>query len=394
MPRLPRKLVFDRTQVGVYHCMNRCVRRAFLCGNDAVSGKSYEHRKQWLQDRLEFLAPRFAVDILGFSVMGNHVHVIVRNRPDLVPGWSDDEVARRWCGLFSKRRHKSGQPPAPPAPTEAEVQKIKGDPERLAEVRRRLADLSWFMRCVAEPIACAANAEDDCPGRFWQGRFRCVPLLDEAALAACMAYVDLNPVRARLAESPATSPFTSVFERLHAELQESNWPASVAARRGVPLHDDKQKRLRRRASAPVRLASSRSDAAHATPGVPSQPTRAAWLSPFELSEQCAPGAPVTPVPPSRASNLGCLPMRFAAYVELLNWTVRQLLAGKPSTTPSEPAPIPKQLSVTGEGWLRLVKDFGRLFRRAAGTPDSLRRHTEKLGGHRTTGITHSRAIFV
>ena len=401
MPRLPRKLVFERTEKGVYHCINRCVRRAFLCGSDPVSGKNYEHRKQSLQDRLEFLASRFAFDVLGFAVMSNHVHAIVRNRPDLLSRWTDEDVARRWYGLCSKRLDKRGQPPEP---TPDQLKALTADPERLAEIRRRLGDVSWFMRCLAEPIARAANLEDEAPGRFWQGRFRCVPILDVDALTACMAYVDLNPVRAGLTDSPATSPFTSVFERLHAEIQESHGrrrreprkahaPASHAGHATHALNDDSAKRQECIASASVRLRSSRSDAAHATLGAPSEPTRAAWLSPFELS-LCAPQALASPDPPVRASNLGCLPMGFSAYVELLNWTVRQLLPGKCSTPPAEPAPIPKQLCVTGEGWLRLVKDFGRLFRRAAGTPDSLQRHTEKLCRKRTTGITHSRAVFV
>ena len=67
MPRIPRKFVFDPTEVGVYHCINRCVRRAFLCGTDTVSGKCFDHRKAWIQQRLEFLAGNLAVDVLGFS---------------------------------------------------------------------------------------------------------------------------------------------------------------------------------------------------------------------------------------------------------------------------------------------------------------------------------------
>ena len=383
MPRLPRKLVFDPAEVGVYHCINRCVRRAFLCGTDPASGRCFDHRKQWIQDRLEFLASRFAIDVLSFSVLSNHVHVVVRNRPDLVRGWTDDDVAHRWCGLFSKRCDQRGQPPAP---SEADLNKIKSDPERLAEIRRRLSDVSWFMRAVAEPIARDANCEDEAPGRFWQGRFRSVPILDEAALTACMAYVDLNPVRARLAESPASSPFTSVFERIHAEFQACRGAPSPSALGAAPSHDDESGS--QGAATPPAL--RRADAAHSALGGPSNPTRALWLSPFEVSERAADGE----VPKARASNLGCLSMRFADYLELLNWTIRQLWPGDPSRPPAEAAPIPDRLRVTGEGWLRLVKDFSRLFRRAAGTPASLRAHAEKWCRPRTTGISNSRAIFV
>ena len=96
MPRIPRKFLFDPAEVGIYHCINRCVRRAFLCGTDELTGKCFDHRKVWIQERMAFLAGNFAVDVLGFSILSNHIHVVVRNRPDIVAGWSDEEVARRW----------------------------------------------------------------------------------------------------------------------------------------------------------------------------------------------------------------------------------------------------------------------------------------------------------
>ncbi len=104
MARLPRREVIDEREVAIYHCVNRCVRRAFLCGHDALTGASFEHRREWIRARLEFLAGKFGVEVLGFAVMSNHLHVILRSRPDVVADWSDDEIARRWWNLFPQRR--------------------------------------------------------------------------------------------------------------------------------------------------------------------------------------------------------------------------------------------------------------------------------------------------
>ncbi len=114
MPRICRRFLVAPAEVGVYHCVNRCVRRTFLCGTDEHSGKNYDHRKQWLQDRLQFQAGQFGVDVLGFAILSNHLHVVLRNRPDVVAGWSDVEVARRWWNLFPKRRDKDATNPKEP----------------------------------------------------------------------------------------------------------------------------------------------------------------------------------------------------------------------------------------------------------------------------------------
>ncbi len=95
MARRNRAAVVVEDEVGVYHCIQRVVRRAFLCGVDRFSGNSYDHRRDWIRDRLEALAGLFGVEIAAFAVMSNHVHVILRNRPDVVDLSSNEEVARR-----------------------------------------------------------------------------------------------------------------------------------------------------------------------------------------------------------------------------------------------------------------------------------------------------------
>ena len=382
MPRIPRMFVFDPTEVGVYHCINRCVRRAFLCGTDVVSGKCFDHRKEWIQSRLEFLARNFAVDILGFSIMSNHIHVVVRNRPDVMAGWSNDDVARRWWNVFPKRRDKQGNAAEP---TDSELTMITADPERLVQVRARLSNLSWFMRCLVEPIARRANREDKCSGRFFEGRYRCQPVLDEPALAACLAYVDLNPIRAGIAETPETSRFTSVFERIQ-ELREpdagpgQSEPApSEAAAIAAELAAAKPATLER---LPAATQEPTSDATKAV-------SARAWLSPFELTAAATDQA----APATRASNRGCLPMPFSEYLQLLDWTGRQIRTDKPGAIPQDLAPIFERLHLSGESWLKLVHEFRRKFRRAAGTPASLMKEAQKRGCQKMQGIIHSRAIF-
>ena len=387
MPRIRRRFLLDPAEIGVYHCINRCVRRALLCGQDPVSGKNFEHRRQWIQDRMQFLAGQFGVDVLGFAVLSNHLHVVLRNRPDIVHGWSDDEVARRWLNVFPKRRDREGNAKEP---TDIELQMLTFDPEKLTEIRQRLSSVSWFMRCLAERIARMSNAEDVCRGSFWEGRFRCVPLLDESAVAACLAYVDLNPIRAQLAETPETSQFTSVYERIQALCPE-------VANAVVPMAETSA--VDASAATVTSTKSCNSDCEAELPEACSpaelrnkqnQPARAAWLSPFELSE----ATEAEPVPGDRASNKGCLAMSFAEYLQLLDWTGRQLRQDKRGAIPADLAPILERLHVSDDGWMQLMGRFSRLFRRAAGRPQSLQREREDRGCRLMQGIRHSRAIFL
>ncbi|MDA0810479.1 MAG: hypothetical protein O2945_18330 [Planctomycetota bacterium] len=359
MARMPRKFVVDDDEVGVYHCINRCVRRAFLCGTDEVSGQCFDHRKQFIQDRLEFLAGVFGIDVLAFAVMSNHLHVVLRNRPDVVKSWSDDEVARRWWNLFPTRRDELGNAAVP---QDSDLSMITADVEKLAEIRRRLSNIGWLMRCVAEPVARMANREDECTGRFWEGRYKCQPLLDEAAVAACMAYVDLNPIRAGIAKTPESSQFTSAFERLKGAKDEG--PSSSRETTGAT--EPKRQQARR-------------------------PRRGSWLSPVELARNHA--SELKRAPCGRASNRGCLAMSQQDYLKLLDWSGRQLRHGKRGTIPAALPPILTRLGLSGDGWLTLMKDFGRLFHRAAGNPESLAREATRRDLNSLHGLRKSRSIF-
>lgn len=209
----PRRQLVDPTSPGYFHCVTRCVRRAFLCGFDAETGDSFEHRKQWVEERILELGSILAVGVYAYAVMSNHVHVVVYVDPDAAARWSDEEVGVRWARLFPVRL-PDGSVDA--LATRNRVEATAGNPERVSTCRARLASLSWFMRCLNEPIARRANREDACTGRFWEGRFKCQALLDDAALLACMSYVDLNPVRAKMADDLASSSHTSAHRRIQA----------------------------------------------------------------------------------------------------------------------------------------------------------------------------------
>ena len=206
----PRRTLIDLDSTPYYHCMARCVRRAFLCGEDHLTGKNYEHRKPWVVDRLKELASIFAVEVCAYAVMSNHYHVVLHIDADTGKGWSCREVLQRWTQLFD----------GPLLVQKFLAGRLMGEAERkrvmeFSEVyRQRLLSISWFMRCLNEHLARKANEEDQCKGRFWEGRFKSQALLDDVAVLSCMAYVDLNPVRAGIASLPETSDFTSVQERI------------------------------------------------------------------------------------------------------------------------------------------------------------------------------------
>lgn len=215
MPK-PRYRQVSVEDTPYYHCISRCVRRAFLCGPDPVTGFDFEHRRQWIIDRIKHVCSVFAVDLCAYAIMSNHYHIVVRIDPERVRQWSDDEIARRWMQIFpgSRLMHQYLMN------ADLTAGELKGVGELFTTWRERLCDLSWFMRCINEAIARMANAEDHCTGRFWEGRFRSQALLDERALLACMAYVDLNPIRAAMAKTPEESDYTSIQDRI--EHSESN----------------------------------------------------------------------------------------------------------------------------------------------------------------------------
>lgn len=206
MPR-PRKEQISLSHTPYYHIVSRCVRRTFLCGFDRESGRSFEHRRLMIEQRLRLLASIFEIDIAAYAIMSNHYHLAVKlHEPETLADVPDDEIILRWRCLFKG-----------PLLVQNHLNGIKLDSTERAQLteivdlwRKKLCSISEFMKCLNQPIARQANKEDRCTGHFWESRFKSQPLLSEEALLSCMAYVDLSPIRAGVAQTPATSDHTSI----------------------------------------------------------------------------------------------------------------------------------------------------------------------------------------
>lgn len=336
MSRTTRGELFTPDEIATVHVMNRVVRRSYLLGTDSHSGKNYDYRKDWLEKELERVAAYFGIDCLNFAVLSNHFHLILRSRPDVVATWDDREVARRWLLLCPKGKARRRPPKEP---TEPQLNSITNDSDMLKEIRSRLSDISWWMRLVSQRIAQWANGEDEQKGKFWQGRFEAVRLLDEAAILAGAAYVDLNPIRAAIAETLELSAHTSVQRRIEA--------------------------LRASSLALI----SEND------GQPAGPPPDAFLAPLAIDERSDELGARPSRGGKRCSDKGFLGMSLAAYLELLDWTARQLAPGKRGATPEQMPPILERLQMEPAVWCGLVSGFGRLFSLVAGrleTVDSYR----------------------
>ena len=236
------------------------------------------------------------------------------------------EVADRWLRLFPK---SWGFDDKKAAPSEIDIKNLAGHADRIAEIRSRLSSVSWFMRSLNEHIARKANREDGCKGRFWEGRFVCQALLDESAVLACMAYVDLNPVRAGLADRPENSDFTSVQERIRA--------------RGGAL---------------------------------AQPV---WLS--AIGGENPAGQP------------GMLSMTLDEYLSLIDLTGRLIRSDKPGAIPDDLAPLLDRLKINQVRWVGTAGSYGRIFHLVAGRAQSIAEAARRRGKIWLAGLTAGRLAF-
>ena len=221
MARKRRSDVIDESVVGAYFITTRTARRAFLTGYDPQTRRDTSHRKELIRLRIEVLASVFAVECCDHTVLDNHLHMILRNRPDVVAGWSDREVARRWLRLNHSELALRDEP------KKEWVDALVADPRRLARARRALSSISEFMKQLKCAVAVMFNAEDGCSGCFWQGRFTCSRLENDAALLVCSLYINLNPIRAGIARGIEDAEYTSAHARIEdAKTRDKSRPKS------------------------------------------------------------------------------------------------------------------------------------------------------------------------
>ena len=372
---LPRSRYVQEGQEGVYHCFSRCVRRAFLYGFDALTRRDFSHRKAWLVERLRHLAAIFAVEVCAYAVMENHYHTILRTRPDIVAGWSDREVAARWLTLFPRHHGLVG---AAIPPVQEEICALADCPERIAKLRQRLCSLSWFMGRLNEFIARAANTEDRVKGRFWEARFKCQALLDEAAIAACMVYVDLNPIRAGLAGTPEESDFTSIRERIRAWEKETMTTASVPKDAAEDVQSGSFGR-------DIRMLEEAGDIVNPNPERISVTSNSLDGGAFSDCWLC-------PIP-SNSQRRGILRMTTAEYLDLVDMSGRMTRSDKRGAIDADLAPILLRIGANPEAWLETISRFGSKFHLAAGLLSNLRSFADQLGRRWLKGVAAARSAF-
>jgi len=212
MPGNARKDIVREGEVGVYHVWSRCVQRAFLCGNDPLSGCDYSYRRDWLESLLEYQASVFALDVGNYAILSNHNHAILRTRPDIADTWTDEEVAWRWKRAWPKWDGKKWSR----EPKDAAIRLLLGNQEKLDQARFNLSSLSWFMARWKEPVARLANAEMGTKGHFWEARFGSRELVGDEDVLACSIYVDLNQCKAGMAASLDQSTGSAIQRRIES----------------------------------------------------------------------------------------------------------------------------------------------------------------------------------
>jgi REP element-mobilizing transposase RayT len=364
---IPRDQQISLDETPFYHCYVRCVRQAYLCGEDYVTGENYGHRKQWLVSRLRFLSYVYAIDICAYAIMSNHYHVVLHVDQERGKNWSDLEVVERWLQLYKGNALVDCWLAGSAEMDPASLVKVT---ETITLWRKRLCSISWFMRGINETIARMANLEEGRSGRFWEGRFKSQALLDDAAVLSCMAYVDLNPVRAGLHKDLQTSNFTSIQQRLDdyankipAKPDDSQQVTSNVAKtkpeKGLTRRVDYQNMLKK----DLRL--------HDLPEAP--------LMLFDGG--------------SYTSIHTALPFTREDYFQLVDVTGRIIRSDKRGAIHSDIPSIVEKLGIEPDHWVEHIQNFGKTYSACVGSADAISDYASRSGKGWCKGIAHSMCCY-
>jgi REP element-mobilizing transposase RayT len=278
----------------------------------------------------------FFIDIAAFCVMSNHHHLLLHVRRNDALSASAIDIVRRAHQVVAgnKITHKY-----------ADHQTIEPHERDQVDIfvdrwRKRLFDISWFMKSLNEGIARRANKEDDCTGHFWEARYKSQPLLDEKAILSCMAYIDLNPVRAAMADTPEHSDHTSI------QLRIEQWKKKTDT---------------------------------SNPEEPVEDCQSAVLMPLISNSR-------KDMPQGLAYNL-------SDYIELVDWTGRIIRQDKRGAIDDDLPPILQRLEFSSQQWVELTTRFEHRFKGLVGTIESLKSLCAKFGLKRTVNLTSSKMLL-
>ncbi|WP_422382053.1 hypothetical protein [Marinicellulosiphila megalodicopiae] len=325
-----RSAQIDLSLTSKFHCCTRTVRKAFILDDHSKDDPNKIDRRKWIEDRILFLTTVFAIDVCAYAVMSNHYHVILDVHKSVSDIWTPLEVVTRWHKIYKG--------------TELSKSYVKG--KNLTEIesdlvlefaencRKKLHDISWFMRNINEPLARIANKEDDCKGRFWESRFKSQALLDEQALLTCMAYVDLNPIRANMSKTIQKSEFTSIKKRYEKAKQAKN-----------------------------------------INNVNTQPK--------ELSKLTGNYS---------RTKKNDIPIKVSSYIELVEWTGKQLRDNKSSINKNTPSVL-LEFNIDPNEFLYSAQNYGSQFHRMVGSIKSICNAMKHCDINKTAGMKKAKSLF-